>query len=91
MGSSEVRRVKLEVSAMSSTAIVTVVKMLESLPEATQDQIVEHLREYIEEIQDETEWDALFRRTQKQLVVAAQRAKREIAEGLAKPLDYDQL
>jgi len=76
---------------MSSTAIATIVKMLESLPEATQNQIMDHLREYIEEIQDETEWDALFKRTRKQLVVAAQRAKREIAAGLAKPLDYDQL
>jgi len=33
---------------MSSTAIATIVKMLESLPEATQNQIMDHLREYIE-------------------------------------------
>ena len=32
---------------MSSTAIATVVKMLESLPEAPQERVVERLREYI--------------------------------------------
>jgi len=31
----------------------------------------------------------LFKKTQPQLVAAARRAKREIAEGLAKPMDYD--
>ncbi len=33
---------------MSSTAINTIVKMLESLPEQTQAQVVERLREYIQ-------------------------------------------
>jgi hypothetical protein len=53
---------------MESTAIATVVKMMESLPETTQNQVVEHLREYIIEIQDEDihrglsaeEWNRLF-------------------------------
>ncbi len=35
---------------MTSPAIATVVKMLEALPETTQNQVVEHLREYIVEI-----------------------------------------
>ena len=52
---------------MSSTAIATVTKMLESLPEPAQDQVVEHLREYLEDLQDELQWDALFR-TQPQLI-----------------------
>lgn len=76
---------------MESTAIATVVKMLESLPTSVQDQVVEHLREYLADLQDELEWDSLFKRTQPQLVVAARRAKQEIAEGQAEPLDYDQL
>jgi hypothetical protein len=76
---------------MSSTAIATVTKMLESLPEPAQDQVVAHLREYLEDLQDELQWDALFKRTQSQLVAAARRAKQEIAQGLAKPMDYDQL
>ena len=76
---------------MASTAITTVIKMIESLPEASQEQVVAHLREYIEDLQDERQWDASFRRTQQQLMAAAQRAKREIAEGRATPMDYDQL
>jgi hypothetical protein len=76
---------------MSSTAIVTVIKMMESLPETVQDQVVEHLRDYLEDLQDEIQWDNLFKKTQKQLIAAAQQARREIAEGRAKPLDDDQL
>ncbi len=76
---------------MASTAIATVVKMLESLPEALQDQVVEHLREYLADLQDELEWQRLFQQTQHQLVTAARRARQEIAEGLARPMDYDQL
>jgi len=76
---------------MTSTAIATVTKMLEFLPEVTQDQVVEHLREYLADLQDELEWDSLFKRTQPQLVAAARRAKQEIAKGHAKPLDYEEL
>jgi len=76
---------------MSSTAIATVIKMIESVPETVQDQVVEHLREYLEDLQDELQWDTLFKKTQPQLIAAARRAKQEIAEGHAKPMDYDQL
>jgi len=76
---------------MSSTAIATVIKMMESLPEPVQDQVVDHLREYLEDLQDELQWDSLFKETQQQLVAAARRAKQEIAEGHAKAMDYDQL
>lgn len=77
--------------AMSSTAIATIVKMLESLPEPAQERVVEHLREYLADLQDELEWDALFKKTQQQLAEATRRAKEEIAEGQAKPMDYDRL
>jgi uncharacterized membrane protein len=76
---------------MMSTAIATMVKMLEALPETTQAQIVEHLREYIAEMQDDGEWDTQFQRTQKQLVAAARQTKQEIAAGLAEPMDHTQL
>ncbi|NJM71872.1 MAG: hypothetical protein HC862_17660 [Scytonema sp. RU_4_4] len=76
---------------MSSAAIATVIKMMESLPEAVQDQVVEHLREYVEDLRDELQWDISFQKTQQQLVAAVQKAKQEIAEGKAKPLDYNQL
>ncbi|GAA6618887.1 hypothetical protein [Scytonema sp. NUACC26] len=64
---------------MSSTAITIIVKMMESLPEDLQNQIVEHLREYIEDLTDEVQWDATFQKTQEQLVAAARKAKQEIA------------
>lgn len=76
---------------MSSEAIATVVKMMESLPETAQDLVLEHLREYIEQLRDELQWDNLFKNTQPQLIAAAKRARQEIAEGQAKPLDIDQL
>lgn len=76
---------------MSSEAIATVVKMMESLPETAQDLVLEHLREYIEELRDELQWDSLFKDTQPQLIAAAKRARQEIAGGQAKPLDIDQL
>jgi len=67
------------------------IKMMESLPEPTQEQVVEHLREYLEELLDEHRWDELFKKTQPQLIAAAKRAKQEIAAGLAKPMDCEKL
>jgi hypothetical protein len=77
--------------AMSSAAIVTVTKMMECLPEPAQDKVAEHLREYCADMQDELLWDNLFQKTQDELVAAAQRARHEIADGRAKPLDHEQL
>ncbi|MFQ6057920.1 MAG: hypothetical protein ACE5MB_03440 [Anaerolineae bacterium] len=65
--------------------------MLESLPEEVQERVVEHLREYILDLQDELQWDALFKRTQDQLIAAARRAKEEIAAGKAEPMDFERL
>ncbi|MBD2518015.1 hypothetical protein H6G93_24140 [Nostoc sp. FACHB-973] len=76
---------------MSSAAIATVVKMMESLSVDAQDRVAEHLREYINDLQDEIQSSESFNRTQQKIVAAAQRAKQQIAEGQANPLDYDQL
>ena len=76
---------------MASNAITTITQMMETLPEALQNQIVEHLREYIAELQDELRWEASFNDTQEQLIAAARRAKQEIAEGKAEPMDLDRL
>ncbi|MFP4133620.1 MAG: hypothetical protein ACLFTJ_05640 [Halothece sp.] len=65
--------------------------MIDSLPKETQDQIVEHLRDYIDELQDERKWKQSFERTQSELVATAKKAKLEIAEGKATAMDYDQL
>jgi len=42
-------------------------------------------------MQDEIQWDISFKKTQQQLIAAAQRAKQEIAAGHAAPMDYNQL
>ena len=76
---------------MSTVAVATLMKMIESLPETAQDQVVEHLRDYLEDLQDELLWDKQFAGTKKQLAAAAQRAKQEIAAGKSQPLDYDRL
>ncbi len=76
---------------MTSTAIVTMTKMMESLPESAQEQAVEYLRDFIADMQDEKEWDALFEKTQNQLVAAARKAREEIRAGKAQPMDYEQL
>jgi len=74
---------------MSSATTETVRKMLESLPEDLQERTVEHLREYVEELREEIRWDRSFSATQDHLAAAALRARREIAEGKAVPLDLD--
>lgn len=71
---------------MSSPTITTIVKMIETLPEAAQSKVAEHLQEYISDIQSEARWESLFKKTENQLVAAARRAKQEIAQGLATPM-----
>lgn len=76
---------------MSSEAIATVVKMMETLPDATQNQVAEYLQTYIADLQDERRWDAAFTKTQTSLVKKARLAKQQIAEGKAQPLNIDEL
>jgi hypothetical protein len=76
---------------MESTAITTVIKMMETLPEKTQNLVAEHIREYIATVQDENAWDSAFHKTQSQLASAARTAKQQIAAGQAKPIDYKHL
>ena len=65
--------------------------MMESLPEDIQHKIVEHLREYIQDLQDEDKWNKSFNKSQDKLIAAAKIAKQQIAEGKAKPMNYNQL
>jgi hypothetical protein len=66
---------------MISEATVTIIKMLETLPVQAQDRVLEHLREYIEDLRDEVLWNESFSRSQSNLVAAAQQVRKEIAEG----------
>lgn len=76
---------------MSSAAITTVTKMMEALPDPLQDRIVDFLGDYIEELKLEYQWETSFNETQADLVKAARRAKEEVAEGHAEPMNYDRL
>lgn len=87
----EWRRPTVLVPAMSSPAITTIVKMVESLPDELQEQVAEHLRAYLAEIGEEKRWDESFKRTKNNLVAAARKAKEEIAAGMSTPMDYEQL
>ena len=53
---------------MSSPAINTVIKMMESLPKEEQDGIVEHLREYIQDLQDEHKCHKKYREIVKRVL-----------------------
>jgi uncharacterized iron-regulated protein len=81
----------MESEIMQTEVIATVVKMMEALPEPAQHRVLEHMQQYITELQDEMEWDTAFKKTQAQLVAAARQARKEIADGLAKSMDHDQL
>ncbi len=70
---------------MSATAVATIAEMLETLPEPAQVRVVEHLREYIQELRDELAWDNSFIRTQSKLAAVARRARQEVAAGQARP------
>ena len=76
---------------MSAETINTVVKLLETLPDTAQNQVAEYLKNYIADLQDELQWDETFANTQNSLMKKARLAKQQIAEGLAKPLDLNQL
>ena len=76
---------------MESTAITTVIKMMEALPEYTQNLVAEHIREYIATVQDENAWDSAFQKTQPQLASAARDARQQIAAGHAKPMNHKHL
>jgi DNA-binding transcriptional regulator GbsR (MarR family) len=76
---------------MLSPAINTVIKMSESLAEDKQDKIVEHLKEYIQDLQDEQKWNNYFNKTQDKLIAAVKLAKQKIAEEKATTIDYNKL
>ena len=71
-------------------AIETAVKLLESLPETTQDSLVEELRRLALEAQDDARWDTVLANN-KVLKAAAQQARADIAEGQASDMDYEKL
>jgi hypothetical protein len=76
---------------MSAEAITTVVKMMETLPDNAQSQVVEYIKNYIADLQDELRWDENFKKTESNLIQKARLAKQQMAEGKAQPLNLADL
>jgi hypothetical protein len=74
---------------MSTATIETAVKMLATLPTPIQERAVEHLREYIEDLKDEFVWDNQFNKSSSKLAEMARKAKQEIVDGKASPMDFE--
>jgi DNA-binding transcriptional regulator GbsR (MarR family) len=77
--------------SMSAEAITTVVKMMETLPDNAQSQVVEYIKNYIADLQDELRWDENFKKTESNLIQKARLAKQQMAEGKAQPLNLADL
>jgi len=65
--------------------------MLESLPENKQEQVLNHLYNYITELQGEIKWDLLFKNSEKEISRIAREVKEEIKKGNIEDFDYDRL
>ena len=76
---------------MVTPAVTTILKMVEELSEALQNQIADHLREYIADLDDEEKWDGAFARTQDKLAYVTREVTKQIAEEKSEPMDFDKL
>ena len=76
---------------MQTGTSVTIIKMIESLPEPMQELALEHMQQYIADIRDEIKWHESVGKTQSKLIAAARQARKEIMQGKAKPLDMEKL
>lgn len=52
---------------------------------------VEHLQKGLAELEDETAWNELFKRTQHNLMETARQARKQLSEGKAMPMDLSRL
>ncbi|HEY3475680.1 MAG TPA: hypothetical protein VGK56_13805 [Anaerolineales bacterium] len=76
---------------MVTPAVNTIIKMIEQLPEAEQNRVADHLREYLADLEDEQKWDKAFAKSQDKLIHAAREARQHISEGNSEPMDFDKL
>ena len=72
-------------------ATETAAKMIESLPEAAQERVLEELRGLVEDARDAAKWDDLIANKKDGLLVAARKARKEITQGKATDMDLDKL
>jgi len=76
---------------MPTAAAVTIAYMIEALPPHSQDQVVDHLRSYLEDMREDIQWNESFARSQDILVAMAKQAKLAIKQGKASPMDVSRL
>jgi len=76
---------------MPTAAAVTIAYMIEPLPPHSQDQVVDHLRSYIEDMREDAKWNQSFTNTQSGLIAMAKQAKLAVQQGKASPMDISQL
>lgn len=80
-----------ENNSMPTLAGITMMKMIESLPEPVQERALEHMQQYIEDIQDELKWSDSFGSSQSKLIAAARQAREEIKRGKSAPMNFEDL
>jgi hypothetical protein len=73
---------------MVTPAVNTIIKMIEQLPESEQNRVADHLREYLADLEDAQKWEDAFAKSQGKLVYEA---RKQIAEGMSQPMDFDKL
>ena len=76
---------------MPTSASITMMKMIESLPEPVQERALEHMQQYIEDIRDELKWSESFGNSQSKLIETARQAREEISKGKATPMNVEDL
>jgi hypothetical protein len=76
---------------MSAEAIATVTQMMRTLPDSTQQQVADHISNYIADLKDDMRWDESFKKTEPNLIQQARLAKQQIAEGKASRMDINYL
>jgi hypothetical protein len=76
----------MDVATLSPDTI-TVVTMLEHLPNAERKIVVEKVRDLIDEWEDEREWDEMLAGNPEPMLRMAEQAEKEIAEGKVSPME----
>ena len=76
---------------MPTSAGVTMMKMIESLPEPVQERALEHMQQYIQDVRDELKWSDSFENSRGKLIAAARQAREEILHGKAAPMNDEDL
>ena len=65
--------------------------MIESLPEAAHERLLEELRALVEDIRAAAKWDDLFAKRKDGVIAAARKARKETVQGKATDMDFDEL